>query len=222
MLEEWVHRWAGFSAIVGIPDWKTVTDFWPVFAVAILAAYVLGSIPFGLVLTRLAGGPDIRHIGSGNIGATNVLRSGSKWLAALTLVLDMGKGTAAVLLVRDLGGGPDAAFFAAPAVVIGHMFPVWLRFRGGKGVATSLGVLLAIAWPIGVAVIGIWLAMAAVFRISSLSALVAGALAPFAAWIFSGAQATTLAVVLALFVWAKHAGNIRRLLHGQEPRIQLK
>lgn len=216
------HNIAGLAAVMGFPDWKTVIAFWPFFAGVVAAAYGLGSIPFGFLLAWLTGHGDIRRIGSGNIGATNVLRTGSKGIAALTLVLDLGKGVAALWVARRFFGGPDAVFFAAIAVVIGHLFPVWLLFRGGKGVATTLGVLLGLAWPVGLVAIVLWLVTAVIFRISSLAALVAVAGAPIAGWYFSGRQTATLAAILALFVWGRHGANIIRLLRGQEPRIKLR
>ncbi len=192
---------------------------WPLYLGGVIA-YLIGSIPFGLVLTRLAGHGDIRKIGSGNIGATNVLRTGSKPLAALTLVLDSGKG-AAVVLVAGPMFGPDMAVIAAACSVIGHLFPVWLKFHGGKGVATTLGVLLAIAWPVGVSACLTWLAAALVFRISSLASIVALAASPFYAYWFADAQRVELAAFLAVIVIARHAANIRRLVKGEEPRIKL-
>ncbi len=216
------HSLAGIAAVLGIPDWKTVIAFWPYFAGGTVAAYGLGSIPFGLVLARIFGHGDIRKIGSGNIGATNVLRTGSKSVAALTLVLDLGKGAAALWLARHFLGGPDVAFFAGFAVVLGHMFPVWLLFRGGKGVATTLGVILGLSLPAGLTALGVWLAVALISRISSLAALVAVAGAPLACWFFSGRQAATLAAILAVLVWLKHGANIARLLRGQEAKIKLK
>ncbi len=188
----------------------------PYLAAALVGGYLLGSIPFGLVLVHLAGLGDVRKIGSGNIGATNVLRTGSKRLAAATLLLDGGKGAAAALL----GGlyGPDMAVTAAAAAVIGHMVPVWLWFRGGKGVATTLGVLLAIAWPVGLACCAIWLAVAALFRFSSLAAIVALAASPFLAWWLATPQYAELAGFLALLVILRHHANIRRLLKGEESK----
>ncbi|MDP6345003.1 MAG: glycerol-3-phosphate 1-O-acyltransferase PlsY, partial [Alphaproteobacteria bacterium] len=163
-----------------MPDPLGGIDYtWPFVAAAVLG-YLLGTIPFGLVLTRLAGLGDIRGIGSGNIGATNVLRTGNKGLAALTLILDGGKGAAATLLAGLYG--PDMAVLAGGAAFLGHLFPVWLRFKGGKGMATFLGVMLAIAWPVGLACCLIWLAMALVLRYSSLATLVAAAAAPLYAW----------------------------------------
>jgi glycerol-3-phosphate acyltransferase PlsY len=187
-------------------------------ALAALLGLALGSIPFGLVLTKAAGLGDVRRIGSGNIGATNVLRTGRKDLAALTLLLDGGKGAAAVLL----GGwwlGPLAAPVAGVAAVVGHMFTPWLGFAGGKGVATGLGVLIGAAWPVGLAACATWLAVAAVARISSLSALVSFAAAPLYALAFADRWTVAAAVAIAALVYLRHAGNIRRLLAGTEPRI---
>ena len=190
---------------------------WPYYAAALIA-YLLGSIPFGLILTWVAGLGDLRQIGSGNIGATNVLRTGNKMLAALTLLLDGGKGALAVLAARTLG--PDFAVIAGGASVIGHLFPVWLRFRGGKGVATALGVWLAIAWPVGVAACATWLAVVALTRYSSLAALVALIAAPVYAYVEFGQEVrVTLGVILAILVVLRHHANIRRLLSGREPKI---
>jgi len=184
-----------------------------------LGGYLLGSIPFGLVLTRLAGLGDIRKIGSGNIGATNVLRTGNKALAAVTLLLDAAKGAVAVLIARHYG--PDAAVIAGGGAFLGHLFPVWLQFRGGKGVATTLGILLAVAWPVGIIACAVWLLVALLFRYSSLSALVAVAAAPIAAWFLANRQTAGLALFLAILVWLRHHENIRRLLRGEEARIRL-
>jgi acyl phosphate:glycerol-3-phosphate acyltransferase len=186
---------------------------------AAVLGYLLGSIPFGLLLTRLAGLGDIRRIGSGNIGATNVLRTGSKTAAALTLLLDLAKGWAAVIIARSWG--EDAALVAAACVIIGHMFPIWLGFRGGKGVATALGVLIALAWPVALGAALVWLATALVLRYSSLAALVAAVagavLAPFLA---DGATAAVIAGI-ALLIILRHHANIRRLIAGTESRISL-
>ena len=202
-----------------MPDPISWAYSWPYFAAAFAAGYLLGSIPFGLLVTRLAGHGDIRGIGSGNIGATNVLRTGSKPLAALTLLLDGGKGSVAVLIA--LMYGPDMAVTAALAAVLGHLFPVWLKFRGGKGVATAFGVLLAIAFPVGVASCLIWLAAAAAFRVSSLAAIISLGASPAFAWWLADPQRAELAGILALLVIARHHGNIRRLFKGEEPRIKL-
>lgn len=188
--------------------------------IAAVLGYLLGAIPFGLILTRLAGAGDIRQIGSGNIGATNVLRTGRKGLAAATLLLDGAKGTAAVLLL--MGAGHEAALIAGFAAVIGHNFPVWLKFKGGKGVATTLGVLLAAAWPVGLLACLTWLACALIFRISSLAALLGLAASPlYALWLADGATAG-LAAGLAALSALRHHENIRRLLKGEEPRIGKK
>ncbi len=189
-------------------------------AAAIALGYLLGSIPFGLVLTRLAGLGDIRKIGSGNIGATNVLRTGNKPLAALTLLLDGGKGAIAALAALYVA--PEFAPIAAVAAVIGHLFPVWLRFRGGKGVATALGALIALAWPVGVAACATWIAVAVIFRYSSLSALISLALSPVYAWFLAEPPTAVAAAILAVFVWIRHKDNIRRLLAGEEPKIKEK
>ena len=192
---------------------------WPYWAAAI-GGYLLGSIPFGLLLTRLAGLGDIRSIGSGNIGATNVLRTGRKGLAAATLLLDGAKGALAVLLAGRYG--PDMAVLAGGGAVIGHVAPVWLGFKGGKGVATALGVLLALSWPVGVLAMATWLAVAALARISSLAALVALAASPVYAWFLADPQRAQLAAFLAIVVWLRHHENIRRILKGDEPRIGAK
>lgn len=201
-----------------MPDLLGGFEFtWPYYAGAVVG-YLLGSIPFGLVLTKLAGLGDIRNIGSGNIGATNVLRTGRKGLAAATLLLDGGKGALAVLVGNWLFG-PDMAIFAGGGAILGHLFPVWLKFKGGKGVATTLGILLALAWPVGVLACLTWLAVAFLFRISSLSALAATAAAVgYAAWLGTR-QETAFALFLAALVWISHRTNIARLIKGQEPRI---
>ena len=187
-------------------------------ALAALLGALLGSVPFGLLLTRAAGLGDIRKVGSGNIGATNVLRTGRRDLAAATLVLDAGKGAAAVLVAASLWG-PVAGAVAGVAAVVGHLFTPWLGFQGGKGVATGLGTLLALAFPAGLAACGLWLAIAKLTRISSAAALVAFALAPLLAWAFGGALAgIAMLAITALVVW-RHEGNIRRLVAGTEPRI---
>jgi glycerol-3-phosphate acyltransferase PlsY len=193
----------------------------PAFAAALLLGYLLGAIPFGLLFSWLAGAGDVRKIGSGNIGATNVLRTGKRWAAFATLLCDGGKGVLAVLLAGRLYGDTAAAL-AATGAILGHVFPVWLRFRGGKGVATFFGVLLALAWPVGLLALATWLAVAAIFRISSLSALTAAALAPIYMMLFGKQLYAMLALLLAIFIFATHRENIRRLLAGQEPRIGAK
>jgi glycerol-3-phosphate acyltransferase PlsY len=191
---------------------------WPYYLAAFAGGYLLGAIPVGLVLTRLAGLGDIRRIGSGNIGATNVLRTGRKGLAALTLLLDGAKGAVAVLIAG--AWGPDAAIIAGAGAVLGHLFPVWLGFKGGKGMATSLGVLLAVAWPVGVAACATWLAVAALFRYSSLATLLAIAASPLYAWLLRGdLQLVEFFGAVAVLVWMKHHSNIGRLLAGREPKI---
>ncbi len=185
---------------------------------AAIGGYLFGSIPFGLLLTRLAGHGDIRAIGSGNIGATNVLRTGNKKLALATLLLDVGKGALPTLLAAQ-GGDELASLVAGFAAVLGHNFPLWLGFRGGKGVATTLGVLLAISWPVGLAALALWLGCAVVFRISSLAALIALAASPLLMLAFGDGAQVVLAAVLALLAAVRHHTNIRRLLAGTEPKI---
>ncbi len=186
---------------------------------ALLGGYLLGAIPFGLVLTRLAGYGDIRTIGSGNIGATNVLRTGNKPLALIVLLLDSGKGAVAVLIAAMWG--ENAALAAGLGAVLGHLFPVWLGFKGGKGVATTLGTLLALAWPVGLIACGLWLLTALIFRISSAAALTAIATTPVAAFLMMHPALAVVALLIAALVWYKHAANIGRLLNGTEPRISL-
>jgi len=188
---------------------------------AVIGGYLLGSIPFGLVLVRMAGLGDIRAIGSGNIGATNVLRTGRKGLALATLVLDGGKGAIAVLVARFVLG-EDVVPLAGFAAVLGHNFPVWLNFKGGKGVATTIGTLTAASWPVGIACCVTWLAVAGLFRISSLSALVALALSPVFAYVFADWTYAAMATGMAVLGFIRHHQNIRRLLSGQEPRIGAK
>jgi acyl phosphate:glycerol-3-phosphate acyltransferase len=186
--------------------------------VAFLLGYLLGSIPFGLILTKLAGTADLRSIGSGNIGATNVLRTGRKGLAAATLICDMLKGTAAVL-IAGFCAGPDAAMLAALGAFLGHLFPVWLNFRGGKGVAVYIGVLLGLFWPAAIVFCVLWLATAATTRYSSLSGLVAGFVTPIFLWWFGHPALASLFAVLTLLLFYVHRENIRRLQAGTEGRI---
>lgn len=193
-----------------------------IFALAIIGGYLLGSIPFGLILTRLGGYGDIRDIGSGNIGATNVLRTGNKKLALATLVLDALKGAAAVLIAEHFFSF-EVALVAGLAALIGHIFPVWLKFKGGKGVATALGILLALKPFLGVAAAAIWLISAVATRYSSLSALIAVALAPVLAYLFyHDLNLTGMLLFVAALVIAKHKANILRLAKGEEPKIGQK
>ncbi|MBW7055928.1 glycerol-3-phosphate 1-O-acyltransferase PlsY [Paracoccus bogoriensis] len=180
--------------------------------------YLLGSVPFGLVIARALGLGDLRQIGSGNIGATNVLRTGNKPAALATLLLDSGKGAIAVLLARHFGG-ESAALVAGAAAFLGHCYPVWLRFRGGKGVATFLGTLVALNWPLGLIACATWAATAAISRISSLSALMAAALAPVFAWGMGRTDIAATAAFMAILIFVRHKANIARLLDGSEPRI---
>jgi len=194
---------------------------WPLalpYAAALAIGYLLGSIPFGLILTRCAGRQDIRSIGSGNIGATNVLRTGSKGLAAATLLGDVLKGVAAVLTTR-YAFGLDAAMAAAPGALLGHIFPVWLGFKGGKGVATYIGLLIGLAWPAAVAFCLIWLAIAALTRYSSLAGLLASAAMPPALWFIGEPQTAILFLFLTALLWIMHHPNIARLLAGTESKI---
>ncbi|HEX5775537.1 MAG TPA: glycerol-3-phosphate 1-O-acyltransferase PlsY [Caulobacteraceae bacterium] len=194
---------------------------WLTLGLAVIGGYLLGSIPFGLIAARLGGVGDIRNVGSGNIGATNVLRTGRKDLAAITLVGDMAKGAAAVLIARWMSNDTAAVVaLAGGAAFIGHLFPVWLRFKGGKGVATFFGVLLAAAWPMGILAGLTWIAVAAIFRFSSLAALSAAALAPVYALATDQPQPIVwLAVVMGVLIYIRHRENIARLLKGDEPRI---
>ncbi len=190
---------------------------WPYWA-AVVLGYLLGSVPFGLVLTRLAGLGDIRKIGSGSIGTTNVLRTGRKDLAAATLLLDGGKGAAAAL-IGGAFAGPDFAVLAGGGAFVGHLFPVWLKFKGGKGVATFLGVMLALAVWAGLACAATWLAVAGLFRYSSLAALSAAALAPAYAYWLADQQRVEIALFMAVLIFLRHHANIRRLIKGDEPKI---
>ncbi len=187
-------------------------------ALAAVLGYLLGSIPFGILIAKTMGLGDLRKIGSGNIGATNVLRTGNKTAAALTLVLDAAKGAVACLIAR-MALSEDAAQLAGVAAFLGHLYPVWLGFKGGKGVATFLGILLALAWPVGLAACATWAVTAAVTRISSLAALIAAASASLWLLLFNAGTAFVLVVILTLLVYLRHAANIARLRAGTEPRI---
>jgi glycerol-3-phosphate acyltransferase PlsY len=184
-----------------------------------ICAYLLGSVPFGIVITRAMGLGDLRAIGSGNIGATNVLRTGNKGAAAATLLLDGAKGAVAVLLARALTGAEDAAQLAGLAAFIGHLYPVWLGFKGGKGVATFLGIMLALTWPVGLACCATWLAGALVTRISSVGALLSAALSPIWLLIFGEGRVLLLVILLTILIYVRHAANLARIKAGTEPKI---
>ncbi|WP_422023099.1 glycerol-3-phosphate 1-O-acyltransferase PlsY [Roseibium sp.] len=204
-----------------MPDPISWEFAWPYYLAALAFGYLLGTIPFGLILTKLGGHGDIRKIGSGNIGTTNVLRTGSKKLAAATLLGDGLKGTVAVLIAARFG--PDTALIAGFGAFLGHLFPVWLKFKGGKGVATYLGILLGLYWPMFLIAALTWIGMAFVFRYSSLSALTASAVTPIILYFgFSQFQLGEMFLVLTLLLWAKHHENIGRLLKGQESKIGKK
>jgi glycerol-3-phosphate acyltransferase PlsY len=190
----------------------------PYYTAALAFGYLLGSIPFGLILTRLAGTADIRGIGSGNIGATNVLRTGRKGLAAATLLFDVLKGAAAVAIMEWLWGR-DHAVIAGLGAFLGHLFPVWLKFKGGKGVATYLGILAALAWPAALAFAAIWLAVAALTRYASLASLIASTATPVVLWLNDDRLEVQLFLVLTILVGIMHRENIARLIHGTESRI---
>jgi glycerol-3-phosphate acyltransferase PlsY len=191
------------------------------YPIALLIGYLLGSIPWGLILTRLAGTQDLRSIGSGNIGATNVLRTGRKGIAALTLVLDALKGTAAVIIAGYLWG-PNAAMLAGLGAFLGHIFPVWLKFHGGKGVAVYIGILIGLFWPAALLFCGIWLALAFALRYSSLSALIASVITPLFLWWFDQAVLAALFAAMTLLLIFMHRENIKRLLAGTEGKIGQK
>jgi glycerol-3-phosphate acyltransferase PlsY len=199
-------------------DWSSLSVLTAVLAASV--GYLCGSIPFGLLLTKWAGLGDVRRIGSGNIGATNVLRTGNKKVAALTLLLDMVKATIPVLVFRA-AGGDAAGLVAGFAALAGHLFPVWLQFKGGKGVATGIGLLFGIAWLLGLAFLAVWLIMAFLFRTSSVSALTASALTPLWAYLHGRSDLVIPLIILAVITWITHRANIARLLSGTEPKIEL-
>ena len=204
-----------------MPDPISWAFVWPYFLAAFAGGYLLGSLPFGLLVTKMAGLGDIRQLGSGNIGTTNVLRTGRKDLAAATLLLDGGKGAAAVLIAGIWG--PDVALLAGLGAVLGHLFPIWLKFKGGKAVATTLGTLLALDFAVGAGACLTWLAVALILRYSSLAGLLAVASAPVFAWFFAhDLQLVEMAAILAALVWFSHRANIGRLLRGEEPKIGKK
>ena len=189
----------------------------------IFFGYMLGSIPFGLIFTKIFGSGDIRESGSGNIGATNVLRSGQKFLALLTLIFDAGKGSVSVLIIGMIEPTFEYALITGIASIIGHNFPIWLKFRGGKGVATSIGVLLAISWPVGITVCGTWLIIAFIFKISSLSAIISFCLAPIYGWYFHNPVQSLPMIIMTTFIAIlciyRHRSNIKRVLNGSESKI---
>ncbi len=195
-------------------DWTTVT-------LAIVLAYLLGSVPFGYLFSLASGAGDVRKIGSGSTGATNVLRTGKVWAAVATLICDAAKGAVAVLAARRFGGD-TLAFFAALAALAGHLYPVWLKFMGGKGVATAAGILISVYWPVGLALLATWAAMLAIFRISSLSAIAACVAAPIYMVLFHQPLYATLALVMAVIILLAHGKNIARILNGTEPRVGQK
>jgi len=188
------------------------------YLITALLAYLLGSVPFGIVIARIFGLGDLRKIGSGNIGATNVLRTGNKTAAALTVVLDAGKGAIAVLIARQFGGEAFAGL-AALFALLGHLYPIFLRFKGGKGVATFLGTLLALSWPVGLAACATWLATALVFRFSSLAAIITALLAPVYTLLLYHRHGAVLVLLMSALVIYRHGENIRRLRQGSEPKI---
>jgi glycerol-3-phosphate acyltransferase PlsY len=200
---------------IRVIDWKDQTLY---LAAALAFGYLLGSIPFGLIFAHAAGAGDVRTIGSGNIGATNVLRTGKRWAALATLICDGGKGAVAVIVTR-VWHGEAVAVLAALGTILGHLFPLWLGFKGGKGVATFLGVTLALFWPVGLLALATWAAAAWAWRISSLSALVAAVLVPIYMALFRQPLYATLEIVIALLIIYMHRENIRRILSGDEPRI---
>jgi len=201
-----------------MPD---ISSSFQMLALAAIAGYLLGSIPFGMVIAKVMGLGNLREIGSGNIGATNVLRTGNKGAAAATLIFDAAKGAVAVLVARAFIG-EDAAQIAGLAAFFGHLFPIWLGFRGGKGVATFLGILLALNWIVGLAACATWLVVVLFFRISSLGGLSAAALAPIWIIIQGDAKTILLAILLGLLVFIRHRANIKRILAGTEPRVGRK
>ena len=197
------------------------TIHWASAGASLVFGYLLGSIPFGLFFAWIAGAGDVRNIGSGSIGATNVLRTGKYWAAAATLIFDAAKGAAAVLIAAAFYGKVGAVF-AALGAFLGHLFPVWLGFKGGKGIATALGVSLALAWPAALAMLATWAVSVAIWRISSLAALIAAIVAPFYMYYLAGPLNALLMVILAVLAFIAHRANIARLLNGTEPRIGAK
>lgn len=194
-----------------------MADYWTHMLLAVLLGYALGSVPFALILTRMGGAGDLRTIGSGNIGATNVLRTGRKGLAALTLILDLLKGTAAVLLARQFLPGTEIV--AGAAAFFGHLYPVWIGFKGGKGLATYAGILFGLHWPLGLGYGAVWIALVLVTRISSVGGLGAAIAAPFLAWGAGHMDYVPVLIAISMVAFWKHRANIERLIDGSEPRI---
>ncbi|HVT25698.1 MAG TPA: glycerol-3-phosphate 1-O-acyltransferase PlsY [Rhizomicrobium sp.] len=199
--------------------WVMLGGEWPIALAALGLGYLIGSIPFGVIFTRLSGAGDIRKIGSGNIGATNVLRTGNRWAAAATLICDAGKGFLAFWIMLKAPHYWYSAPIAALGAMLGHLFPFWIRFKGGKGVATYLGIMLAMSWVVGLLFAATWAIAARVWKISSLSALIAAALAPIFVWILLGSYLAAFTVLLTIMIFITHRENIVRLRAGTEPRI---
>ena len=210
-----------FQIILNLPDWKNIIYSWHIVCPSLVVAYLLGSIPFGLLITNVFGKEDIRKIGSGNIGATNVLRTGRRGLAALTLIFDSGKAIIVVWLSKEYLG-PDITFFTSIFVVIGHIFPIWLKFHGGKGVACFFGVLFCLSLFSGLISIIIWLIVALIFRFSSLAALVSVFASPILGYFIGSPKIGSIMLILALLVWIRHIKNIQYLILGKENKINLR
>ena len=210
-----------FQTILNVPDWKNIIYTWHVVCPSLIIAYLLGSIPFGLLITKFFGEQDLRKIGSGNIGATNVLRTGRKGLAALTLILDFSKAIIVVWVSKEYLG-PDITFYTSIFVVIGHIFPIWLKFNGGKGVATFFGVLFCLSLFSGLISITIWIIIALIFRFSSLAALVSISISPILGFFLGSPQIGSIMLILAFLVWIRHVKNIQNLILGKENKINLR
>ncbi len=198
-----------------------IINTYPTFALVAMLAYLLGSIPFGIVIAKIMGLGNLRDIGSGNIGATNVLRTGNKTAAVLTLIFDAGKGAAAVLIARAMLG-EDAAQIAGLAAFLGHLFPIYLKFKGGKGVATFVGLVLALSWPVGLATCATWLLTALIMRISSMGGLMSAGLTPVWMVLLGYSQGVALGIILTILIYVRHAENIKRIKAGTEPKIGKK
>ncbi|MCH2549704.1 MAG: glycerol-3-phosphate 1-O-acyltransferase PlsY [Alphaproteobacteria bacterium] len=205
---------------LNLPDWKNIIYNWQIFIPIFVVGYVIGSIPFGLITTKLSGLGDIREIGSGNIGATNVLRTGKVGLALLTLLLDLTKGFTVVFIAQKYFG-PDATFYVSLFVVLGHMFPIWLKFNGGKGVATFFGVLFALTPTAAIVVLALWVIVALAFRYSSLAALISVSFAPVFGHFLSDPQIGSILAILAFLIWIRHIKNLRNLFKGKERKINI-